>query len=751
MDAVTSTESERASVPADRTEGDPVPAPAGEDDALLACLCYVARHMGKPVSARGALHGLPLEDGRLTPALASRAAERLGLNARLLERKITKIPAVVAPYIVLFESGDACVVVRRGALRRLVVVFPLVSEKARSISPSRLEKDASGFVLYVTDNEDEPDTKDARRQPKKRHWLWSAVWHFWPSWIQIVVAALVLNLLGLAFPLFVMNVYDRVIPNLAFPTLIALAVGVVIAVGFDFILKQLRAVVLDRTGRRVDMRVASDIFEHALGISMAQQTGSAGSIANQIREFETVRDFFTSSAIIAITDLLFIGVFLSVLWLIAGPIALVPLLAVPVVLVVTLLVQAPLARSVSRTQQHASQRHAILVESLVSVETIKAVTGEGVMQRRWEDAVSATARANTSMKFWSSLALYFTSTVQQSVGILIIFWGVFLVADGELTVGGLIAANILSGRVLAPLGNIAQTVARAQQAFAAMRGLTRFMGVPSEREEQQDKGHVVEHGDVEFRDVDFTYPGASFPSLKSVSFKVKPGERVGIIGRVGSGKTTLGKLLAGLHAATGGSVLIDGADVRHYDIADLRNGVGFVSQEAELFAGTLRENIVLGKPEASEAEISEAVALAGVDAFTATHPSGLAMTIGERGRGLSGGQRQAVALARMLLRRPPILFLDEPSSAMDTITEAGLLSRLKSGLAENQTLIVCTHRGTFLDLVDRLVVIENGRVIGDGPKDAVLEALRKRRDDASAGDGASGAAPAPTGGQEQSP
>jgi ATP-binding cassette, subfamily C, bacterial LapB len=720
-------------------DGEDTTGPATDgDDPLLACLEFIARQYGKPVSRAAAVAGLPLRRGRLTVDLAPRAASRLGLNVRLVERDVAQVPGLVIPFIVLFRNGDACVVVGKQR-RRVRVVFPQVSDKARHVALSQIEKDASGHLFYVTGAADEDGGRGAKSArtglADRGHWLWSAVWRFWPSWVQIVVAALVINLLGLAFPLFIMNVYDRVIPNLAIPTLVALAAGVGIAVLFDFVLKQLRAVVLDQTGRRVDMKVASRLFEHALGISMAEKPGSSGAIANQIREFELVRDFFTSSSIIAITDLLFIGVFIGVLWLIAGPIALVPLLAVPIVLAVTLFVQIPLARSVALTQQQGARRHGILVESLVGIETIKAVAGEGVMQRKWEEAVAATARANSSTRFWSSFANYFTLTVQQAVGIVVIFWGVFLVADGTITVGALIAANILGGRVLAPLGSIAQTFARAQQAFAAMRGLNAFMNLKEERPGAIGSGQRVEHGAIAFRDVHFAYPGAGVDTLRGVTFSIAPGERVGIIGRVGSGKTTLGRLMAGFYETDKGSVLVDGVDIRHFEPAELRNGVGFVSQDSELFTGTLRDNIVLGNPLAGEDEIARAVRASGVESFSATHQLGLAMPIGERGRGLSGGQRQAVALARMLLRRPKVLFLDEPSSAMDTNTESVLIEQLRTTLGADETLIVCTHRGSFLDIVDRLLVVEGGRIVADGPKQAVLDALRGQalRRDGSAG------------------
>ncbi len=703
------------------------------DDPLLACLVFVARELGKPVSTAAVLAGLPLKGERLTPDLFERAAERLGLNARLVERRIDRIPNLVAPFIILYESGDAAVVVAKAG-QEAHVVFPSVSDESGTVPISELEAEASGLVFYVASDEARVARQEmtgASARPQG-HWLWSAVRRFWPSWIQIVFAAMIINLLGLALPLFVMNVYDRVIPNLAIPTLWALAAGVTLAVVFDFLLKQLRAVVLERTGRRVDISVAASRFEHALGISQSERPGSSGAIANQIREFELVRDFFTSSSIIAVTDLLFIGIFIAVLWLIVGPLAYVPLIAVPVVLIATLLIQVPLSRAVKLTQSQAARRHGILVEGLIGVETIKAVAGEGVMQRRWEDAVAATARASSSTKFWSSLAIYFTAMVQQAVSVIMIVWGVFLVSEGTITIGGLIAANILAGRVLGPLGNIAMTVARAQQAFAAMHAITGFVNLKREQDGEIAGGQKVEHGDVEFRDVSFSYPDGSGPALDSVSFNIKAGQRVGVLGRIGSGKTTMGKLLAGFYVPDQGAVLVDGANLERFERADLRAGVGFLGQEPELFAGTLRDNVTLGKPNATEHEIAEAVRLSGVEAFTDAHPLGLAMPIGERGRGLSGGQRQAVALARILLRKPRILFLDEPSGAMDTVTEAALINNLRRLADDGVTMIICTHRTSFLDLVDQLIVVEAGKIMAYGPKADVLKALeagaQKRRD-----------------------
>lgn len=694
------------------------------DDPLLACLAYVAQTFGQPFSRNMAVAGLPLRNERLTVDLVPRAAERLGLNARLVRRNAAHVPAMVAPYIVLFANGDACVVTEiRADSRRARVVFPAVSASTRSIPLRQLERDGSGFLLYVTTAAGEAPARTGTPARRRGHWLWSVVWRFWPSWAQIVVAAMVINLLALATPLFVMNVYDKVIPNTAIPTLWALSVGVMAALLFDFMLRQLRAVVLDSTGRRVDMSVGAAIFEQVLAVAPGAQAGGAGLVASQVREFESVRDFFTSASIVALTDFLYIGVFIAMLSFLVGPLAWVPATMVPVVIGATLLVQAPLGRALSRSQSHSARRHSILVESLVGSETIKSVGGEGIMQRRWEDATAATARAHSGARMWTSFVINLTSYAQQLVSVLIIIWGVFLVSEGEITIGALIAANILAGRVLAPLGGIAQTLTRAQQAFTAVRSLNAFMALERDGENSAPGGRTVELGSVAFKDVTFTYPGADRPTIRGVTFAIRAGERVGVIGRVGSGKTTLGRLMAGLYPADSGTVLIDGVDIRQFDPADLRAGVGFVSQEAELFAGTLRANITLGRPAASDKEIEEAVHIAGVDRFIGDNPLGLMLPVGERGRGLSGGQRQAVALARALLRKPRLLFLDEPSSAMDTGFERGLIDRLKA-FDEEVTMIVSTHRAAMLDIADRLIVLDAGAIVADGPKEQVVKGLK---------------------------
>lgn len=698
-------------------------------DPLARCLELAGRALGRPFDAPTTLAHLPMPASGLLPtALIPRAAAAAGLRARVVARRPTDLSGLYAPFIALLARGDACLVVRVDAAQRLLdIVTPDAPDDVRSVGFDDMEQHATGEVVLVSpaDQADAALGSGATAADRvARHWLWGPLASQWSAWLQIALAALMINLLGLALPLYTMTIYDRVIPNLALPTLWALTAGIAIALGFDFILRQLRAVVLDHIGRRIDMSVSAHLFEHIQALTMASRKESSGVVAHRLKEFDTARDFFMSASIIAVIDVLFIGIFIWMLWMIVGTIALVPLVAVILVVVVTLMAQIPLARAVQRTQQHAASRHATLIESLAGVEAIKAAGAEGVMQRRWEQAVAANAKASSAVRFWSQGALNFTSSVQQVVGIAILVWGVYLVADGTITVGGLIAASILAGRVLAPLANIAATLARAQQAFAAVRGVSALMALERDRRTGGAGSHQVADGAIEFREVGFKYPGGQVAALADVSFKIAAGERVGIIGRVGSGKTTIGKLLTQFYAADAGSILVDGNDIRSFDAAALRAGVGFVGQDPELFTGSLSDNIAMGRPSATPAEIQEAARVSGVMRFAAASPLGLATPVGERGRQLSGGQRQAVALARALIRRPRILFLDEPSSAMDVNTEAELIRSLRDWCRNGPTLVVSSHRLPILELIDRLIVLDGGKVVADGPKAKVLAALK---------------------------
>ncbi|MEP1208254.1 MAG: type I secretion system permease/ATPase [Rhizobiaceae bacterium] len=693
-------------------------------DALLSAIEWVSDYHGRPFSPEVAVRGLPLVNGHLSVANLEGAFANVGLGARVVRKKPSNVPLIVCPFLVFFEGGDVGIVTGRRGRRGKYQVIIAGHRGTRRMSQKELERQTLDFVVYVSPSSDVFSQEENMRELARGHWLWSTVRRFWGAWTQVVLVAFFVNILGLALPLFVMNVYDRVIPYNAIPTLWALAAGVVLAMIFDFILRMLRATVIDNAGRRIDMKVSSDVFSHVLDTKMSERKSSSGDMASSVREFEAVRDFFTSASLTSAIDLLFIGVFLGVLWLIVGPLVLVPMVAVPIVLISTLLIQIPMKRSVNKGLVSSNNRHSVLVESLVGIETIKAASAEGPFQRRWESAVADTVRASSKTRFWSSLAIFLSMTIQQLVSVVVIVWGVYLVAAGEISVGALIASNILAGRVLAPLGGIAMTLSRLQQSFNALGNLDRLMD--SRRDHGVHNAHTetVETGFLELREAGFNYPESINMVLQGVTTRIQPGERVGIIGKVGSGKSTLGKLLCGLYETTNGAILLDDIDIQHRSVADLRKAIYYVPQDADLFSGSIRQNICFNGPVAPDV-FDKACQVAGVADFVQQEPLGYEMPVGERGRNLSGGQRQAVALARCLVNLPKIVFLDEPTAAMDTSTEAAFVEAMAEFRDEISTLIIATHRSSLLDLVDRIIVLDRGRIAADGPKKQILDSLSK--------------------------
>jgi ATP-binding cassette subfamily C protein LapB len=438
-----------------------------------------------------------------------------------------------------------------------------------------------------------------------------------------------------------------------------------------------------------------------------------------------VREFFTSGTVIAATDLFFAMIFIVILFIIAGPLAWIPLLMLPIVIGTGFLLQRPLDRAMKRLQAESSARHGVLIESLSGIETVRATGAESRMQTAWERSVAATARSGEDVHFWSSLALTISSSAQQITSMLLVVIGVFLILDGKITMGALIAANMLSGRVLAPISSLASVITRATQTVSALRSIDRLMSL--ERERPPGRNYVsrkIEHGAISFNNVSFSYPGSKEKALENISFKIAPGERVAIIGRVGSGKTTVGRLLTGFYDPLEGGISVDGIDARQYDPADLRAGIGFVMQDTDLFFGKLRDNITLGKPSATDEEVLEVARLSGVEQFIAGHPLGYDMPVAEGGRSLSGGQKQAIGLARAMIRKPKIMFMDEPTAHFDVRSETEFLERLKGIAKSDMTIIVSTHRPSLLSLVNRILVFEKGKLVADGPREAILASLQ---------------------------
>jgi ATP-binding cassette, subfamily C, bacterial LapB len=705
----------------------PEPEPSPERaDPLSDALIFLAAHHGRALSREALVAGLPILDGRLSVPLFDRAARRAGLEVEPVKRALAEIPALVLPAVLVMRDGSTRILLEHDAdPRRAKVVDPSDGPGAR---PRALGAEAAQYLGYAFLARPlaaaDPRVVAAGDLPRE-HWFWAVVRRFWSNYSHVALAAFIINTLALASPLFIMNVYDRVVPNGALASLTALAIGLTIAIMFDFVLRTVRSRIIDMTGKKIDVVLAANIFEHVQALKLAQRPGSVGILANQMRDFDSVREFFTSGTVVSATDLLFALIFIAVLFMIAGPLAWIPLAMLPVMIIVGLLIQRPLDRAMRRLQAESAARHGVLVEALSGMETVRAIGAEPRMQTAWERSIAATARSSEDVHFWASMALTASGTAQQVTSLLMVVIGVFLIINGTITVGALVASTMLAGRTLAPISSIATVITRATQTIIALKAIDRVMSL--ERERPANRTYVarrIEQGSIAFENVTFRYPRSAEDALEKVSFKIAGGERVGIIGRVGSGKTTVGRLMVGFYEPQDGRVLVDGIDLRQYDPADLRTGIGFVLQDTDLFYGKLRDNITFGRPSATDEEVVAAARLSGVEAFIAGHPLGYEMPIAEGGSSLSGGQKQAIGLARVLIRKPKVVFLDEPTAHFDVRSEADFLERLKALGEQNLTVIISTHRLSLLSFVDRLLLFERGKLVADGPRDKVLALLQ---------------------------
>lgn len=698
-----------------------------EDDCLLQCLLIVTRCLGVPATSHSLTAGLPLGDAGFTPNLLQRAATRAGLNSRLTQMALDAIPDAVCPAIVLLNDDKACVYMGRSKDGNARVIYPELIDAPIEEPLGELRAKYSGYVFLAR-----PRFRfDARVQgndlKREGHWFWSAVKANTPVYRDVLLAAFFVNVFGLALPLFTMNVYDRVVPNAAFETLWMLAVGVLVVMVGDFTLRTLRGYFLDLASRRVDVNLSARIMEQTLGMRLEHRPASVGSFAVNLRSFETLRDFITSATIATVVDLPFAILFVVVIAWIAWPI-IVPVLACVALLIGFALFMRPrLQRLTETSYQAGAMRNATLIESLAGVDTLKAMGAESVMQRKWEETTRFLAGVGVQQRLSTLSVTHFTMWCQQLVSVLVIVTGVFLIADGALTMGGLIASTMLAGRSIQPFGQLAGLITQFHNARIAMRGLDNLFATPVEHSEE---GAFVSRdqfrGDIEFKNVVFSYPNSETESLSGISFRVKAGEHVAILGRVGSGKSTMVKLAMGLYQPTEGAVLIDGIDLRQLEPREYRSAVGYVPQDVTLFHGTLRDNLVLAHRGISDEALLKASKRAGLADFVNRHPSGFDMSISERGDSVSGGQRRCVAVARALVHEPNILLLDEPTGSMDHSTEAQVLKELKA-FSEDKTLVVVTHRNSLLQLVDRVIVVDGGKIVADGPRDAVVSALRQGR------------------------
>lgn len=712
-----------------------LPAPqVSNDDSLLASVSWICDYYGVGKSPQALTAGLP-RGNRLLPSLALEALAGAGLLAGLIVRPLAALPQQLFPIILLCKEQGACVLTgcrqvddeQGKALSLYQVIIAQISLEPVEMDQAEMERLYAGHALLV-----KPAAKVDKRAGEEAlqpagHWLLSTLWRYRNYYRSAAIGAVLVNVLALASIFFTMNVYDRVVPNQAFVTLWSLAIGVVMAMVFEAVARYVRAHLLDMAGKKADLVLGTLLFRQALAIQMEHRPASAGAFANQLREFESVRDFATSATLAAISDLPFVLMFVAVIFLVGGPLGWVPTLLIPLILLVCLIIQWPLARTMTENLRESSLKQGVLIESIEGLETLKAVGGQAHMQRRWDHFSALAAATSMKSRSLSSLATGAVTFFQQVQTVVLVVSGVYLIAAGELSMGAMIATVMLAGRATAPLGQVVGLAVRFQQAKAALQSLNRLMALPVERDACHEYlARPPLSGQLSLQAVGFAYPAPPLqpnpPVLRQVSLSIAAGERVAILGRIGSGKSTLLRIMARLYTPVEGQMFSDGLAVSQIDPADWRVAVGYVGQEARLFYGSLRENVLIGCPQASAQEFLQVLRLTGLDQVAARHPLGIHLPIGEMGEGLSGGQRQLVSLARSLLSRPKMLLLDEPTSAMDSQTETGFLAHLLRA-SVGQTLVVVTHRPSVLALVDRLIVMEDGAVVMDGPKAQVLAAL----------------------------
>jgi len=697
-------------------------------DTLLECLLFLSKYYDRETSADSLTSGLAIYDSIMTPKMFVESANRVGLKIKTVQRDINDISKVALPSVLTLNDNTACVLVDIDFSKKIAkVIMPNINNGETTISLDKLSEIYNGFIMLVKPeyNFDNRIKKDVVIE-KPKEWFWGVMRTNKAIYKRVIIAALLINMFILATPLFTMNVYDRVLPNNALSTLWVLAIGILVVMVFDFALKLMRAHFLEVAGKRSDVAMSSRIFDQLLNIRLDAKPASTGQFVSRLQSFESVRDFFASATVASVVDLPFIVLFIIIIFYIGGPVGYISIATVLVAFGFSYYMQRPIKESVMQSAKEDQIKQTALTEAVAGLEIIKSVRAQNRMKTYWENSVEKTSHYGKKSHFLSQIVSFFTAFISQLSNISIVVVGVYLASTGEMTMGAIIATMMLNGRVIAPVSQIVGMIIRLDRTLLSLENIDEIMKMPVERID--NKNYLSRQnldGDIEFKDVVFSYKGQQFDVLKNINLTIKKGEKVGIIGKIGSGKSTLWKLIMNLYEPTRGSILIDKSDIRQIDPVDLRRSIGCVPQEPFLFMGTIKDNITIGEQNASDEAILKASKVAGVHDFLGKHDSGYDLIVGERGEGLSGGERQSVTLARAILTNPNVMIMDEPTNSMDGQTEELFKRRIKD-IVRDKTLILVTHRPSVLSLVDRLIVMDDGKIIADGPKEEVLKSLSNK-------------------------
>jgi ATP-binding cassette subfamily C protein LapB len=689
-------------------------------DPLIACIHFIARHFGQSFQ-RAALSSLARDENGHLPFHQAESALDLCFihNERIYAQKLRKFVRQL-PAIILRKDGY-CAILLEEKEGQFLLWDPDKLEPVW-VSEATAQEQYGGQAMAVS-----ADTTaiQAEQRPwdqaAKRHWFWSELYRVRKSFYPVLGAALMINLLGFALPLFTMNVYDRVIPNKAVSSLWVLAIGALIAFTVEFVLRLARSTLLDDLGKELDVKLSEKVFSKVLSIPMADRRGSTGMLARRVSEFDTVRDFFGSTTIVLIVDIVFLFLFLIMIAVLAGWLALIPATIITMMAIAGYFLQRKMTAASLDAQADSSIQHSMLVEAIGGTETVKSCAAEGQILGQWRRMVDASSRTQIELKRINTVAVNLATVGQQFTSLSLVIGGFYLFDGGAISMGAIIAIVMLAGRSMAPVGQLALLMTRGRQAMTTMKSLQTMSEADDERRMGSSTLDLeIREGDVSVENMSFAYPGAAAKSLSEINVKIRPGEKVAIVGRVASGKSTLGRLLCGLYPPEEGNIFIDGLDSRQYSPIYLRSQMRFVGQDAVLFSGSIKQNLQFCAPGLSDSEILRVLKEIGADQFMGRDETGLDRVTGERGSQLSGGQRSFLTIARALASPSKLLFLDEPTGAMDTQSERHFVRALEKMLGKAQTVVIATHREAILHICDRIIVIDQGRIVADGPRDEIL-------------------------------
>jgi len=693
-------------------------------DSYLESLLFISKYHEKNVSINSLISGVLTQGSIMDLKSFIKSGTRIGLISKVVKRNLEDISKLALPALLILNNDRSCVLldIDISENKAKLIIPGLTGETIMSIE--RLQSEYTGHVVLIkNDYQFKNKIHKNINLENPNQWFWGAMKRNKSIYVKVAFAAILINLFVIATPLFTMNVYDRVLPNNALETLWVLASGIMIVMIFDFSLKMIRSHYLGLANKRADIIMSNKIFEQLLNIRLDQKPESTGMFLSRLQSFESVREFFSTATLAAIVDLPFIIIFIALIFYLGGDAGWISISTVIIAFSFSWYMQKPIKEIVEKSAKEDQIKLTALNETVAGLEIIKTIRGQNRMKAQFENSLNQTAYYAEKSQHLSQTVTYFTAFLSQFSNIAIVIMGVYLASIGEMTMGAIIASMMLNGRVIAPVSQIVGMIIRYDRTILSYNNINELMSMEVERDDKVYLSRPNLNGDIVFKDVDFSYKDQNFEALKNINLSIKKGEKVGIIGKIGSGKSTLSKLIMNLYTPKNGSIMFDNTDVRQIDPVDLRNVIGYVPQEPFLFLGTIKDNITIGENFTSDEDLISVANITGLNSFLGKHEAGFDLMVGERGDGLSGGERQAITLARALISKPNVIIMDEPTNSMDSQTEQAFIKNMKNTI-EDQTLIVMTHKMSILELVDRIVILHDGKIITDGPKNEVLNNLR---------------------------